>query len=102
MRSFFFEQNLLLQQGDSGGPMLQADDGVQIGVVSFVTLGCENTGTRSIFTSVARNLPWIRRIMNGQMTNMDDIQPGSITIPTQPPATTRRPLNFFQGFFSPV
>lgn len=81
--------------------MTRADDGVQIGIVSLVPSDCRNpAGSISTFTSVARNLPWIRRVMNGQMENMDDIQQGSITIPVQPSASTSRPV--FQGFLPNV
>ncbi len=46
--------------------MLLANDGVQIGVVSTVPKNCANPDeSKSVFTSVSRNLPWIRSIMFG-------------------------------------
>ncbi len=55
-----------IQQGDSGGPMIRASDGVQIGIVSLAPANCENPNNLiSTFTSVARNLQWIRRTMGG-------------------------------------
>lgn len=96
----------LLQQGDSGGPLLRADDGVQMGIVSFAPSNCENPyGAISTFTSVARNLDWIRRTMigdgeNNQLENASTTwRPATVpsnNIPAttpRPAATTPRPAN---------
>lgn len=81
--------------------MTRAVDGVQIGVVSLLACNCQNPyGSISTFTSVSHNLPCIRSIMNGQVGN---VQNGGITMQiSMPPSTTRRPLNFFQGFFPSI
>ena len=51
--------------------MLRADDGIQIGLVSFVPLNCDHPGqTQSIFTAIAPNLGWIRRVMSGANDQM--------------------------------
>ncbi len=56
--------------------MLRASDGVQIGIVSLVPGNCENPNKLvSTFTSVARNLQWIRRTMGDRGMN----QMGSAT-----------------------
>lgn len=68
--------------------MLRADDGVQIGVVSLVPGQCENpTGSISTFTSVARNLQWIRSTMYANEAN-DQLAGGSIPLPANSLPTT--------------
>lgn len=50
--------------------MLSADNGIQIGLVSFVPLNCDHPGqTQSAFTAIAPNLGWIRRVMSGRGGN---------------------------------
>lgn len=79
--------------------MLRAYDDVQIGIVSLAPASCKNeAGLISTFTSVARNLDWIRSIMNENCGNNQQgsgtVRPN--TIPTNNKAT-RKPVNMY-GF----
>lgn len=91
--------------------MLRSSDGVQIGIVSYgPNTSCfDPTRGSSIYTSVPRNLQWIRCIMSGNGSNKCGgtfaSEPEKVpmnNIPTT--TTTRKPANFFgfpfNGLFS--
>ena len=46
-------------QGDSGGPAVSTDTGLQIGIVSYGN-GCARPDTPGVYTNVARVRRWIR------------------------------------------
>lgn len=83
--------------------MLRASDGVQIGLVSLVPSNCENSGgTISTFTSVARNLGWIRHILTGDgESRSTTLRPGHSESTTRKPATLFGiNLDSFSNFFN--
>lgn len=52
--------NFTVAQGDSGGPAVATDSGVQLGIVSFGA-GCARPGYPGVYTNIARVRRWIKR-----------------------------------------
>jgi secreted trypsin-like serine protease len=82
---------------------------MQIGIASFAPANCANeAGLQSTFTNVARNLNWIRKIMNGGGEDENSQQQQGTTTTrrpsttpsnnNKPSSTTRRPMFGFPGF----
>lgn len=62
---------IIYQQGDSGGPLVLADD-TQIGLVSFGSDCNDPDGKPGVYTRVADNLDWIRKITSAGAGNENE------------------------------
>lgn len=52
-------------RGDSGGPIIVADTGVQLGIVSWGSAVCATSGTYGVYTNISHFTNWITQKTNG-------------------------------------
>ncbi|TXX96692.1 S1 family peptidase [Vibrio mimicus] len=52
-------------RGDSGGPIIVADTGVQLGIVSWGSAVCATNGTYGVYTNISHFTNWITQKTNG-------------------------------------
>ncbi|MEF2482992.1 S1 family peptidase [Vibrio mimicus] len=52
-------------RGDSGGPIIVADTGVQLGIVSWGSAVCATSGTYGVYTNISYFTNWITQKTNG-------------------------------------